>query len=157
MQEENFVAEGTATIKAGEELTRNHITNGELTYNTLEHNALEVGTTEKATDLANIRAESKEDFDNKAQVEEVEDEQPTDHTLESKVRIVVAITTLLTNAPEPGNSQLKEGLLETMLVMARSDEYTQQVVDNEAIIAASDKKKDVTAIVSQGLDIVKAL
>ena len=34
-----------------------------------------------------------------------------DPGMESKVRIVVAITTLLTNAPEQGNSQLKEGLL----------------------------------------------
>ena len=74
-----------------------------------------------------------------------------------QVRIVVAITTLLTNAPELGNSQLKEGLLEMMLVMARSDDYIQQLVASEAIIAASSKKKDVTAIVSQGLDIVKSL
>jgi hypothetical protein len=38
--------------------------------------------------------------------------------MESKVRIKVAITTLLANTPELGNSQLKEGLLEMMLVMA---------------------------------------
>jgi len=80
-----------------------------------------------------------------------------DPGMESKVRIVVAITTLLTNAPELGNSQLKEGLLEMMLVMARSDEYIQQLVASEAIIAAASKKKDVTAIVNQGLDILKTL
>jgi sensor domain CHASE-containing protein len=48
-------------------------------------------------------------------------------TLESKVTIMVmimvaitmAITLLLTNAPEMGNSQLEEALLEMMLVMAR--------------------------------------
>jgi len=77
--------------------------------------------------------------------------------IESKVRIVVAITTLLLNAPELGNSQLKEGFLEMMLVMARSDEYIQQLVASEALIAAASKKKDVTAIVNQGLDILKAL
>eukprot|EP00090_Calanus_glacialis_P004732 TRINITY_DN13559_c0_g1_i1.p1 TRINITY_DN13559_c0_g1~~TRINITY_DN13559_c0_g1_i1.p1 ORF type:complete len:1002 (-),score=408.50 TRINITY_DN13559_c0_g1_i1:92-3097(-) len=80
-----------------------------------------------------------------------------DPGMESKVRIVVAITTLLTNAPELGNSQLKEGLLEMMLVMARSEEYIQQLVASEAIIAAASKKKDVTAIVNQGLDILKTL
>lgn len=34
-----------------------------------------------------------------------------------------------------------------MLVMARIDEYIQQLVTSEAIIAAASKKKDVTAIV----------
>ena len=66
---------------------------------------------------------------------------------------MVDITTLLTtNATELGNSQLfrlLEGLLEMMLVMARSDEYIQQLVASEAIIAAASKKKDVTAIVNQ--------
>ena len=76
---------------------------------------------------------------------------------ESKVNIVVAITALLTNAPELGDSQLKEGLLEMMLVMARSDEYIHQLVASEAIIAAASKKKDVSAIVNQGLDILNTL
>merc|ERR1719400_2152142 len=44
-----------------------------------------------------------------------------------------------------------------MLVMAQSDDYIQQLVASEAIIAAASKKKDVTAIVKQGLDIVKSL
>ena len=44
-----------------------------------------------------------------------------------------------------------------MLVMARSDEYVQQLVASEAIIAAASKKKDATAIVTQGLDILKTL
>ena len=59
---------------------------------------------------------------------------------------MVDITTLLTNATELGNSQLfrlLEGLLEMMLVMARSDEYIQQLVASEAIIATASKKKDV--------------
>jgi len=92
-----------------------------------------------------------------AEVSKFTQEKLMDPGIESKVRIVVAITTLLTNAPELGNSQLKEGLLEMMLVMARSDEYIQQLVASEAIIAAASKKKDVTAIVNQGLDILKTL
>ena len=44
-----------------------------------------------------------------------------------------------------------------MLVMARSEEYVQQLVASEAIIAAASKKKDATAIVTQGLDILKSL
>merc|ERR1712004_591618 len=81
------------------------------------------------------------------------EQQLLDPSMESKVRVVVGITTLLTNAPELGNSQLKDGLLE----MAQSDDYIQQLVASEAIIAAASKKKDVTAIVKQGLDIVKSL
>lgn len=92
-----------------------------------------------------------------AEVAKFTQEKLMDPGMESKVRVVAAITTLLTNAPELGNSQLKEGLLEMMLVMARSEEYIQQLVASEAIIAAASKKKDVTAIVNQGLDILKAL
>jgi hypothetical protein len=44
-----------------------------------------------------------------------------------------------------------------MLVMARSEEYLQQLVASEAIIAAASKKKDASVIVSQGLDILKSL
>ena len=44
---------------------------------------------------------------------------------------------------------LQEGVLQMMLVMARSDEYIQQLVASEAIIAAASKKKDATAIVTQ--------
>ena len=41
--------------------------------------------------------------------------------------------------------------------MARSDEYIQQLVASDAIIASASKKKDVTVIVNQGLDILKTL
>ena len=72
-----------------------------------------------------------------------------DPGIESKVRVVAAVTTLLLHAPELGNTQIREGLLEMMLVMARSDDYIQQLVASEAIIAAASKKKDVTVIVQQ--------
>lgn len=80
-----------------------------------------------------------------------------DPGIESKVRVVAAVTTLLLHAPELGNTQIREGLLEMMLVMARSDDYIQQLVASEAIIAAASKKKDVTVIVQQGTDILKTL
>ena len=67
------------------------------------------------------------------------------------------VTTLLLHAPELGNTQIREGLLEMMLVMARSEDYIQQLVASEAIIAAASKKKDVTVIVQQGTDILKTL
>lgn len=92
-----------------------------------------------------------------AEVSKFTQEKSMDPGLESKVRVVVAIITLLLNAPELGNSQLKEGLLEMMLVMVRSEEYIQQLVASEALIAAASKKKDITAIVNQGLDILKTL
>ena len=42
-------------------------------------------------------------------------------SVESKVRVVVAITTLLKHAPDLGTSQLtKDGMLEMMMGMARS-------------------------------------
>jgi hypothetical protein len=56
-----------------------------------------------------------------AEVGKFTQEKLMDPGMDSKVRIMVAITTLLTNAPELGNSQLKE----MMLVMARSEEYIQ--------------------------------
>jgi len=94
-------------------------------------------------------------------IERVDDfskEKLTDQGLESKVRITVAVTTLLKHAPELGNSQLtKEGFLQMLLAMAQSDEYVEQLVASEAIIAATAKKKDANAIISQGMDILKLL
>jgi len=84
-------------------------------------------------------------------------EQLRDPSLDSKVRLVSAITALLQNAPEVGNSLLKEGILQMMLVMAQSEEYIQQLVACEAITAAANKKKDATAIMNQGLEIIKSL
>ena len=65
------------------------------------------------------------------------------------------LTTLLTNYPEL-NIQMKEGMLEKMLGRARSDECIQQLMASKAIVAASSKKKDVTAVVSKGLDITNS-
>ena len=44
-----------------------------------------------------------------------------------------------------------------MLAMARTEDYIQQLMASEAIIAAASKKKDMTVIVQQGTDILKTL
>merc|ERR1719158_1316375 len=91
-------------------------------------------------------------------IDEFTKEKLMDAGLESKVRITVAITTLLKHAPDLGNSQLtKEGFLQMLLAMAQSEEYIEQLVASEAIIAATAKKKDASAIISQGMDILKTL
>jgi len=70
----------------------------------------------------------------------------------------VAVTTLLKHAPDLGNSQLtKEGFLQMLLAMAGSEEYIEQLVASEALIAATAKKKDAASIISQGMDILKTL
>ena len=70
---------------------------------------------------------------------------------EACVRAVVAITTLLNGCPELGTSQVgKEGVLQMMLTMAKTDDYVQQLAASEALIAATQKKKDSSMIVSQG-------
>ena len=91
-------------------------------------------------------------------IDEFSKEKLIDQGLESKVRISAAITTLLKHAPELGNSQLtKEGFLQMLLAMAQSDEYIEQLVASEALIAATAKKKDASSIISQGMDILKTL
>jgi DUF1009 family protein len=48
--------------------------------------------------------------------------------IESKVRVTVAITTLLLGALDVGNTQIaKEGIMEMILVMAGTEEELQQV------------------------------
>ena len=73
-----------------------------------------------------------------------------DQETESHIRAVVAITTLMKNAPDLGSGQIgKDGVLQLMLAMARSEDKVQQIVAAEALIAASAKKKDTNMIVSQ--------
>jgi tetratricopeptide (TPR) repeat protein len=81
-----------------------------------------------------------------------------DPAIESHVRAIAAITTLLQNAPELGSGQVgKDGVLQMMLAMAQSEDRVQQLVAAEALIAASAKKKDSSMIVTQGVDILKQL
>ena len=77
-----------------------------------------------------------------------------DPSRKSVARTREAITSLWTNSPKL-NNQLKEERRNRMLGKARRDEYIQQLAANKATIAASSKKKDVTAVVSKGLYILK--
>ncbi|KAJ9593464.1 hypothetical protein L9F63_014993 [Diploptera punctata] len=78
--------------------------------------------------------------------------------IESKVRVVVALTSLLLGPLEVGNTILsREGILEMILVMAGTDDTLQQKVACECIIAAASKKDKVKGIISQGVDILKKL
>ncbi|XP_014674279.1 PREDICTED: protein unc-45 homolog B-like [Priapulus caudatus] len=81
-----------------------------------------------------------------------------DPSHESKVKCVIAITTLLQGPFDVGNSILgTKGMLEIMLVMAGSDDVLQQQVSVEAIIQASTKADKSAAIISQGTPILKKL
>ncbi|XP_003697407.1 protein unc-45 homolog B [Apis florea] len=78
--------------------------------------------------------------------------------LESKIRVVVSITTLLLGPLDVGNSVIaKEGILEMILVMAGTDDILQQKVACECIIAAASKRDKSTAIINQGVNILKKL
>jgi tetratricopeptide (TPR) repeat protein len=78
--------------------------------------------------------------------------------IESKVRVVVALTTLLLGPLEVGNTIIsRAGIMEMILVMASTDDVLQQKVACECIIAAASKKDKVHSIISQGIDILKKL
>lgn len=51
----------------------------------------------------------------------------------------------------------KMGILQMVLVMANSDEYIQQRVATEAIVAAASKKDKAKGIISEGINILKRL
>ncbi|XP_066602124.1 protein unc-45 homolog B-like [Prorops nasuta] len=78
--------------------------------------------------------------------------------IESKVRVVVAITTLLLGPLDVGNTIIaKEGIMEMILVMAGTDDPLQQKVACECIVAAASKKDKAAAIINQGVNILKKL
>ncbi|XP_044739073.1 protein unc-45 homolog B [Chrysoperla carnea] len=78
--------------------------------------------------------------------------------IESKVRVTVAITTLLTGPIDVGNQVIaKEGVMEMILVMAGTEDVLQQKVACECIVAAASKKDKALAIIKQGVNILKEL
>lgn len=78
--------------------------------------------------------------------------------IESKVRVTVAITALLSGPLEVGNAVFgREGIMEMILVMANTDDDLQQKVACECIISAASKADKAKAIISQGVDILKNL
>ncbi|KAG8231774.1 hypothetical protein J437_LFUL010749 [Ladona fulva] len=78
--------------------------------------------------------------------------------LESKVRVTVALTSLLLGPLDVGNTILaRDGMIEMILVMANSDDLLQQKVACECIIAGASKKDKVKTIIDQGVHILKKL
>lgn len=78
--------------------------------------------------------------------------------IESKVRVTVAITTLLLGPLDVGNSIIaRDGIIQMILVMAGTEDVLQQKVACECIVAAASKKDKATAIMAQGVSILKKL
>ncbi|CAH0548699.1 unnamed protein product [Brassicogethes aeneus] len=78
--------------------------------------------------------------------------------IESKVRVCVAITSLLRGPLDVGNSIIaKDGIMEMILVMANTEDELQQKVASECIIAAASKADKAKAIIAQGINILKKL
>ncbi|XP_071571616.1 protein unc-45 homolog B-like [Temnothorax nylanderi] len=78
--------------------------------------------------------------------------------IESKVRVVVVITTLLLGPSEVGNAVVaKERILDMIFVMAETDDVLQQTVALECIVAAVTRKDKVDAIINQGVNTLKKL
>jgi len=93
-----------------------------------------------------------------SKIEEFMSERLLTPEIESKIRVVVAITTLLLGPLEVGSSIIsKEGILEMILVMANTGEFLQQRVACEALIAAASKKEKAVSILNQGVNILKKL
>lgn len=77
---------------------------------------------------------------------------------EAKVRVTVAITSLLLGTVDVGNAIIsREGILSMILVMATTEDVLQQKVACECIIAATSKLDKAKAIINQGVDILKSL
>uniref|UniRef100_A0A1B0FL09 Protein unc-45 homolog B n=1 Tax=Glossina morsitans morsitans TaxID=37546 RepID=A0A1B0FL09_GLOMM len=78
--------------------------------------------------------------------------------LESKVRVIVAITSLLTGPLDAGNQIVaREGILQMILAMATTEDVLQQKVACECVIAAASKKDKAKALCSGGVEILKKL
>lgn len=77
---------------------------------------------------------------------------------ESKVRVTVAITSLLLGPLDVGNQVIgREGIMEMILAMATDEDLLQQRVACECLIAAASKKDKAKALISMGVDILKKL
>lgn len=78
--------------------------------------------------------------------------------IESKVRVTVAITSLLLGPLDVGNTIIsREGILQMILVMATTDDILQQKVACECIVAAASKKDKAKSILNNGINILKKL
>lgn len=78
--------------------------------------------------------------------------------IDDKVRAVKVFTVLLAGPAEVGNTCIGQaGMIEMILAMANSDEYSQQKAALDAIIAAASKKDKCTAIANLGEKVLNGL
>lgn len=92
------------------------------------------------------------------QIDEFIKEKLLSPDFEAKVRVTVAITSLLQGAVDVGNAIIsREGILSMILVMATTDDVLQQKVACECIVAATSKVDKAKTIITQGVDILKSL
>jgi protein unc-45 len=92
------------------------------------------------------------------QIEEYVKDKLLNPDFESKVRVTVAITSLLLGPLDVGNTIFaREGIMQMILTMATDDDILQQKVACECLIAAASKKDKAKALVSMGVDVLKKL
>lgn len=92
------------------------------------------------------------------QIDEFIKDKLLDPDLEAKVRVVVAITSLLQCAADVGSNIIgRDGILQMILAMATTDDVLQQKVACECIVAAVMKADKAKAIMNHGVDILKQL
>lgn len=94
-----------------------------------------------------------------SKIEEFIKEKLLNPEMESKIRVTVALTSLLRGPLDVGNAVIgKEGIMQMILVMANDDDdILQQRVACECIIAAASKPDKAKAILNQGVGILKKL
>lgn len=92
------------------------------------------------------------------QIEEYVKDKLLNPDFESKVRVTVAITSLLLGPLDVGNMIFaRDGIMQMILTMATDDDILQQKVACECLIAAASKKDKAKALVSMGVDVLKKL
>lgn len=93
-----------------------------------------------------------------AQIDEFINEKLLNPEFESKVRVVVALTSLLMGPLDVGNSIFaRDGIMQMILAMASDEEILHQRVACECLIAAASKKDKAKALTTSGVDILKKL
>ncbi|XP_070492093.1 protein unc-45 homolog B [Chironomus tepperi] len=93
-----------------------------------------------------------------AQIDEFIRDKLLNPDFESKVRVVVALTSLLLGPLDVGNTIFaRDGIMQMILAMASDDELLHQKVASECLIAAASKKDKAKALIASGVDILKKL
>jgi tetratricopeptide (TPR) repeat protein len=93
-----------------------------------------------------------------AQIDEFVNEKLLNPDFESKVRVVVALTSLLMGPLDVGNTIFaRDGIMQMILTMAGDENVLHQRVACECLIAAASKKDKAKALTSYGVDVLKKL